>query len=575
MANQQFSSIEGNPTIPGMTFGGNNTGNTVTSGPIYYTLAPISTSNSFYSTNGASPGINTSNDNGLLLFCFADALINSQSVSTYPLNAEVYYGDLIITFSRPVTNPVLNFSAMGNIGPKSYGANPGAYYIMGYGMKYRLTDTAYTLSKLSGSTYFSVVGDSIWNSATVKGFYDVGAPVNTNNTSVFPVRYGASGSVVVTGRNITSLTFKVSVAGDGGTVTDSSGATVPANGIPVKWSIGGSDPNSSAGAVYGPATLLSASLTTYNLSGTVFNDANGLSDNTINGTGTNAGGLNAVLVDSAANVVRATVPVSSNGTYTFLNTSLAGSYSILITTATAIVGNPAPAVVLPAGWSVVGESKISTAGNDGNPNGILTGITLDGNITTANFGISSTPLPVTLSSFEVSKSGKNALLKWTTATEINSDKFEIERSRDASSFSTIGVVSANGTSNQIRTYNYTDSDVKENINFYRLAMVDKDGQLKYSEIKRIDFSLEAVPKKLILSPNPVKNGILKVGMPVSLRNRGRVLISSIDGKIILAENVDPGLDEIVVSVATLAKGSYLVQIVSNGKMLYNSKFVVQ
>ncbi len=68
-------------------------------------------------------------------------------------------------------------------------------------------------------------------------------------------------------------------------------------------------------SVIGGTLILPACVT---LSGNVFNDVNGLSNNTVDGTGTNAGGLFANLVDTSGKVI-ATVPVSATGTYSFAN----------------------------------------------------------------------------------------------------------------------------------------------------------------------------------------------------------------------------------------------------------------
>ncbi len=131
------------------------------------------------------------------------------------------------------------------------------------------------------------------------------------------------------------------------------------------------------------------------ISGTVFNDPNGLNNSKIDGTGvTGLTGLNALLVNTNNSVVAATSVSTTNGTYTFSGV-YEGNYSILITTATANPGNPAPTVMLPAGWVSVGEVNcVNTAGctgADGNPNGILPINSFTGTITQANFGIEQRP----------------------------------------------------------------------------------------------------------------------------------------------------------------------------------------
>lgn len=404
LSNQQFSAIEGNTRVPGLTFGAtiNDGGNAIPGAPIYPALNYIGNArNTDYATGGAKPGIDVATDYGINLFPTSDALISSDSRSAYPINRDVYYGDLTISFSRPVTNPILHFAGMGGWFGYTVSSND-IYYVLGYSGQFELTNTGYTLSRLSGSTYFAVDNNkTIRNSATRIGDDTRGGTVDIKDqstgysTTVRNVtRYAASGSVKVNGDNITTLTFKVYLHPDGGMITNSNGTVVSgAGGRTPRCSSGSNDPDGLNPMVNGDNLLLSTSLTTYSISGNVFNDANGLTDNTVNGTGTNAGGLNAVLIDAGTNTVVAVVPVNADGTYQFNNAALPGDYAIAITTATATPGNTPPAVILPKGWVATGEHLGTDAGNDGLPDGILTGITLSNtNLTQANFGIERTPV---------------------------------------------------------------------------------------------------------------------------------------------------------------------------------------
>ncbi len=92
-----------------------------------------------------------------------------------------------------------------------------------------------------------------------------------------------------------------------------------------------------------------------NLTGTVFNDVNGLTNSTVDGTG--IGGplsstpiqqLYANLLSADGVTVLATIPVNSNGTYT-LPVGKNSGYTVQISTNQGTVGSPAPATALPAG----------------------------------------------------------------------------------------------------------------------------------------------------------------------------------------------------------------------------------
>jgi|GEM_PF-6828060 len=127
------------------------------------------------------------------------------------------------------------------------------------------------------------------------------------------------------------------------------------------------------------------------IAGNVFNDANGLTDGFVNGRGTNAGGLFALLVDSL-NMVAAVSPVTTQGTYGFVNVS-SGIYSILLSANAAIVNAPPPPASLPAGWINTGEHTAATPGNDGAVNGRLSAVSINNAVLTElNFGIERLPV---------------------------------------------------------------------------------------------------------------------------------------------------------------------------------------
>lgn len=92
-------------------------------------------------------------------------------------------------------------------------------------------------------------------------------------------------------------------------------------------------------------------------------------------------------------------------------------------------------------------------------------------------------LPIELSDFFAINDNNNILLKWKTASEINANYFDVERSDDGQFFFSIGKVDAEGNSSNPISYSYLDTKLSYNNGsqiFYRLKLVDKDGSVKYS-----------------------------------------------------------------------------------------------
>ena len=199
-------------------------------------------------------------------------------------------------------------------------------------------------------------------------------------------------TIVINGTSYTNATFP----GAGVIVpTDASGN--PAQTITIDPSFSGSGNVVISFVARDAANVESSNTGNANISfsglqidGTVFNDINGLSDNTVNNSAYTAGGLNAVLINTTTNTVVATTTVSATGTYSFTNQS-AGGYAVLITTNSATTGAAPPAVILPAGWVLTGENIGTAAGNDGTIDGILYPGNVSANISNVNFGIEQPP----------------------------------------------------------------------------------------------------------------------------------------------------------------------------------------
>jgi hypothetical protein len=118
---------------------------------------------------------------------------------------------------------------------------------------------------------------------------------------------------------------------------------------------------------------------------------------------------------------------------------------------------------------------------------------------------SNAPLPVALTQFAAAAEGPAAVrLTWATASEKNSQHFEVERSADGVAFAAIGTVAAAGTTATARTYTLRDAALPAgaSVLYYRLRQVDLDGTAHYSPVRSV-----AVASGLSLYPNPALGGV--------------------------------------------------------------------
>jgi hypothetical protein len=112
-------------------------------------------------------------------------------------------------------------------------------------------------------------------------------------------------------------------------------------------------------------------------------------------------------------------------------------------------------------------------------------------------------LPVELIAFYAEQNNSNILLRWNTATEINSNSFEIEKRGVAdNNWLTIGSVHANFLSNAPRSYSFTDKNINPGNYQYRLKMIDNDGSFEYSKVIDLNAKLSFGLELLQNYPNP-------------------------------------------------------------------------
>lgn len=153
-------------------------------------------------------------------------------------------------------------------------------------------------------------------------------------------------------------------------------------------------------------------------------------------------------------------------------------------------------------------------------------------------------LPVKLTGVYAIKAGNNAVVSWTTAEEVNTDRFVIERSFDNKTFEAIGEVKATGYSNTVRDYSFTDvaaclraEQLNSQVIYYRLHMIDLDGSAGYSGIVPVSVSKLLTTAAVTVYPNPASDA---VQLDFGNRLSGRVHLSVYDqvGKLHIEKMLD-------------------------------------
>lgn len=108
----------------------------------------------------------------------------------------------------------------------------------------------------------------------------------------------------------------------------------------------------------------------------------------------------------------------------------------------------------------------------------------------------SATLPVEWATFEARVVGGEALLEWVTASEVDCQHFDIQRSNNGIKWTEIGREECRGTGGNT-SYQFTDKSPVAGINYYRLRQTDRNGKQWYSPAKALSFSASGISLRIV------------------------------------------------------------------------------
>jgi Secretion system C-terminal sorting domain len=172
-----------------------------------------------------------------------------------------------------------------------------------------------------------------------------------------------------------------------------------------------------------------------------------------------------------------------------------------------------------------------------------TNIPIDNPITMHVSGV----LPIELRDFRGNTEGGINHLIWSTASEINSKGFQVERLNSINKvWETLGFVSAQG---KAAYYEFLDLQPL-NINYYRLRQIDMDGHEQFSKIISLSMPFE---KSLKVYPTTVSN-VLNVDFAAEKKDSRFHIFN------ILGQQVQSGVLTQTLDVSVLALGTYIFKV---------------
>lgn len=171
-------------------------------------------------------------------------------------------------------------------------------------------------------------------------------------------------------------------------------------------------------------------------------------------------------------------------------------------------------------------------------------------------------LPVQLVDFTAKPFNNNVQLQWLVNNEVNIHNYTIEFSEDGKSFSTIGNVAATPIQAIEKRYGFVHSGAVNGKNYYKIKMIDNDGNYTYSSIRVVVFYNNYVT----VFPNPFYS---RLNVKTSSLATSTAELFDASGKMLLRKAF---FSNTTLNVDHLAQGIYIVRV-NDGETIRSFKLL--
>ncbi|MFT3981324.1 MAG: T9SS type A sorting domain-containing protein [Ferruginibacter sp.] len=186
------------------------------------------------------------------------------------------------------------------------------------------------------------------------------------------------------------------------------------------------------------------------------------------------------------------------------------------------------------------------------------------------------PMPVEFLSLAAVQKGSGVSVNWSTASELNNNYFDVERSTDGTTWNTIARVMGAGNSATVKNYNAYDAKPVAGYNLYRIRQVDIDGKFEYSSTVKVKITIDKLGVSVLA--NPFVNNITVDFLSNNIQTVSARL-TDLSGKTVAMQNwsISTGTTRKTMdNVVTLQRGMYILTITDmNGAVVFNSKLIKQ
>jgi hypothetical protein len=188
------------------------------------------------------------------------------------------------------------------------------------------------------------------------------------------------------------------------------------------------------------------------------------------------------------------------------------------------------------------------------------------------------PLPIVLKEFTAQCADKQVMLNWITESEINNERFFVQRSADLAQWEQVLTMPGAGNSNAPLSYSATDDRPLGGISYYRLGQQDYDGTTEmFDPVSVVCHATDESAHALRVYPNPAEDAFtIFLNLPQS-EQQAELHLTDINGRVaaVYRIKIDEGGNTLQINREQLTSGTYILRLVSESIALPPVKVVLR
>lgn len=182
------------------------------------------------------------------------------------------------------------------------------------------------------------------------------------------------------------------------------------------------------------------------------------------------------------------------------------------------------------------------------------------------FSLDESVVPVELTGFSANTTGNDVTLNWSTATELNNNGFEIQRSVDNNNWFTIGFKDGNGTKASNSNYSFNDKNLTVGKYFYRLVQLDFNGVKTFYDAIEVLINEELSFDISQNYPNPF-NPTTIINISLAMKGNVSLRVFNPNGELVATlfeGELDRGVHNFNFDASALSSGMYFARLTGSG-----------